>query len=99
MLAPWLPSRIAAWQAREDMVVSAQRRPCAASSRVSRLSHRAPTPQSWDSEVVGWVVQKVWLNQNNVFVGILRAQRFKHAPSDDASIFTLCTIFSESGHA
>jgi hypothetical protein len=38
------------------------------------------------------------LNQNNVFVGILHAQRFEHVPSDDASVLTLCTIFSGSGH-
>ena len=39
------------------------------------LNHIAPLPRSlWDSEVVGWVVRYVWLNQNNVFVGILHAR-------------------------
>jgi hypothetical protein len=61
------------------------------------LNHIAPLPRSlWDSEVVGWVVRCAWLNQNNVFVGIMRAQRIEHAPSDDASILNLC--FSGSGH-
>ena len=99
MLAPWLPvasrhgKRVKTWWSPRN-AGRARRHPASAAY------HIAPLPRSlWDSEVVGWVVQKVWLNQNNVFVGILRAQRFKHAPSDDASIFTLCTIFSESGHA
>jgi hypothetical protein len=63
--------------------------------RVSR--HIAPLPRSlWNCEVVGWVVRCAWLNQNNVFVGIMRAQRIEHAPSRDASILNLC--FSGSGH-
>jgi hypothetical protein len=61
------------------------------------LNHIAPLPRSlWNCEVVGWVVRCAWLNQNNVFVGIMRAQRIEHAPSRDASILNLC--FSGSGH-
>ena len=61
------------------------------------LNHIAVLPRSlWDSEVVGWVVRCAWLNQNNVFVGVTRAQRIEHAPSDDASMLNLC--FSGSGH-
>ena len=61
------------------------------------LNHIAPLPPSlWDAEVAGWVVRCAWLNQNNVFVGVTRAQRIEHAPSDDASILNLC--FSGSGH-
>ena len=61
------------------------------------LNHIARLPLSlWDSEVVGWVVRCAWLNQNNVFVGMMRAQCIEHAPSDDASFLNLC--FSRSGH-
>ena len=61
------------------------------------LNHIAPLPRSlWDSEVVGWVFRCAWLNQNNVFVGMMRAQCIEHAPSDDASFLNLC--FSRSGH-
>jgi hypothetical protein len=59
-----------------------------ASLRARRLITSRHLPRSpCDGEVVWYVV---WLNQSNIFVGMLRAQRIEQAPSDDASVLNLC---------
>jgi hypothetical protein len=51
---------------------------------------KLPSQRSLSGRQVGWAVLYIaWLNQGDIFVGMLCAKRIEQAPSDDPPILNL----------